>query len=235
MTKSVAAFRMTAESLWQKGFRVYFWTFTFNALRHDWVTMQAFTKFLHHLDKVMGGDYGGVRVAELHKEHGVHFHALVNRRLNINIVRRVARCYGIGRIHVKVADQNRGACAGYLAKYLSKQVKGPISEKGNSCRRWASFGKVVRTRVRDIVNDSPMWRFRREHALTWLGYRFEFLLSRCWMFGEQAFKSAWYAGRSGREGDLLEIATGWLDVEGPCQLVRGREFRQQLAYGYQPF
>ncbi len=186
MTKTVAAFQMTADQLWQPGFRVYFWTFTFTGVNADWENSRRFTKFLHHLQAVLDGDWGGVRVAELHKEHGVHFHALINRRLAVDIVRRVARCYGIGRIFVEVADNNNGT-ARYLSKYLSKQKKGPLCESGRSMRRWAKFGQVRHVRIRDLVNFSPMWVFRREHKMTFLGYVNEHLLQQAWDRGEDTF------------------------------------------------
>src|SRR5262245_50167229 len=126
MFKSRIAFQMTAERLFEPGFRVYFWTFTFYELQADYVAMKRFRAFLNHLQKVFKDcKWGGVRVAELHKDHGVHFHALINRRLPVEIVRNVAKCYGMGRIHVKVAD--KGA-AKYLTKYLWKQRQAPISE-----------------------------------------------------------------------------------------------------------
>src|ERR1039458_3082986 len=92
MTKTRAAFELTAERLFDGGNDVYFWTFTFSVIHSDWDGSALFREFLNHLRMVLGGDWGGVRVVELHKEHGVHYHALVNRRLAVDIVRRVGSC-----------------------------------------------------------------------------------------------------------------------------------------------
>ena len=169
-----------------------------------------FSAFLKHLRNVLEGDWGGVRVAELHKEHGVHYHALINRRLSVDVVRRVARCHGIGRIFVEVADNNGAA---YLSKYLSKQRAGPLCRSGRRARRWASFGPIRKTRVCDVVNDSPMWVYRRANNLPFLGYRWEGFLNSAWIMGEEVFRAVWFAAKTGREGDVLGLVHGFLKVE----------------------
>jgi hypothetical protein len=210
---------MSADKLWQPGFRVYFWTFTFAAVHSDWEAMRMFSAFLNHLRKTIGGDWSGVRVAELHPGgHGVHFHALLDRRLDVHIVRRVGRCYGIGRIHVEVAHGEESVK--YLAKYLSKQREGPLCESGRNARRWASFGPIQGTRVSDLVNESPQWVFRREHGFTFLGFRVEPLLNRCWDYGESTFKSAWYAARRGEVETVCQVANGMLESNGVGLLVQ---------------
>jgi hypothetical protein len=228
MTKSEAAFSMTAERLWEPGFRVYFWTFTFCVLHSDAEGSRLFSVFLRRLREAIGGDWGGVKVAELHRERGVHFHALVNRRLAVDVVRRVGRCHGIGRVHVCVA--NKGAC-GYLSKYLSKRRDGPVHESGRRMRRWSAFGSVVRTRVCDLVNESPMWVFRRAHGLRFTNYRFEALLSRCWEYGEACLRSGWFAWRNGRISDLVSLANGRLVPDGNGGLVE----RFQAVWLCSPF
>ena len=55
----------------------------------------------------------GLRVFELHKEHGLHVHLLTNQFIDVNEARELAERAGWGRIHVKrVASEQ----AGYLAK-----------------------------------------------------------------------------------------------------------------------
>ena len=206
LTKSKAAFQLSAESLWQKGFRVYFWTFTFSVVHSDWECTERFRAFLNHLRVVLDGDWGGVRVAELHKTHGVHYHALINRRLAVDIVRRVGRCHGIGRIFVCVAD---GKSCAYLSKYLSKGVAGPVGPKGRSARRWSSFGKVPhRCRVSDLVNDSPMWVYRRAHSMPFVRYGIERRLDLCWLRGERCFARAWHAANDGDDGLVWNLSCG---------------------------
>ena len=216
MTKTSAAFRFTAGNLWQNGFRVYFWTFTFVDALPAWEASRRFTAFVNHLQKVLGGDWGGVRVVELHKEHGCHYHALINRRLSVDIVRRVSRCYGFGRIHVCVADEG---AAGYLAKYLTKQVEGPKTLSGRNARRWASFGLIRRTRVSDVQNESPEWVFRREHKLPFISYVWEGYLRQCWDRGEDVFKAAWFAATRGELGSVMGLVHGKLLPDGMGGLV----------------
>jgi len=204
--KSRVAFECTARKLFESGEQIYFWTFTFAELHDDWEASRLFSKFLDHLRKVMGGDWGGVRVVELHKTHGVHYHALLNRRLAVDVVRRVGRCHGIGRIHVKRADSGS---VGYLSKYLRKQRAGPLCESGRNARRWAAFGDIDRTRCCDIVYESPMWNYRREQGFKWLGWNVEHLLDRAWDYGVETFRCVYNRCGCGR-------------VEEACLLVEGR-------------
>jgi hypothetical protein len=215
MTKTAAAFSFTADKLSTPGMRTYFWTFTFQVVQNDWDAMRMFSDFVRHLRMVLPGDWGGVRVAELHKEHGLHFHALINRRLAVQIVRRVARCHGIGRIHVCAAAES---AVKYLAKYLWKQVKTGMTKSGRSIRRWASFGQIRKTRVCDVVNESPMWVYRRERGLAFLSYRYEFLLRRLWDYGEDYLRRGWELARDGNIGDLMRLVNGSLVMHGSCEM-----------------
>lgn len=204
MTKTKAAFQLTAQGLFERFPRVYMWTVTFACVQSDWEGSKRFSAFLKHLREVVGKGWGGVRVCELHKDHGVHFHMLVTERLAVDLVRRVGRCHGIGRIHVCRARPESGA---YLAKYLSKQKEGPRHESGRKMRRWAAFGEVPRVRVSDLVNDRPMWVFRREKNLPFLNYKAEKILERCWDYGTTAFTTAWSClkGRT-MEGEAAAMA-----------------------------
>ena len=195
------------------------WTFTFRALNADWDCSKYFSNFLRELQKRnwCPDGLGGVKVAELHKEHGVHFHALVNRRLPIDYVRKLWRRYGGGRLHVCVADIG---AAKYLSKYLSKGKEKPFAESGGRGRSWASFGEVRKTRVCDLVNESPEWTFRREANLPWLGFKHEFHLRECWMRGGQdQLRSGWFAAKSGRIQDLVGLACGRAEARGGGVIV----------------
>lgn len=260
MTKTAAAFLMTAERLFQPDTKIYFWTFTFNTVHSDQEGSRLFSDFLNHLRKVLGGDWGGVKVAEIHpKGHGIHFHALINRRLAVDIVRRVAKCHGLGRIHVERAwaDKNHPAktktfyywngsawvnsetrtitaktSSEYLAKYLAKQRKGPVSKSGRSVRRWSTFGPIRKTRVKDLANDSPQWVFRREHNLPFTNYRFEMFLNVCWIRGEDVFKSAWYAAQRGDLATVILAKEGKILPDG--QFGWKYRFNQRLANAVRP-
>lgn len=232
LTKSKAAFLLTAERLFTKKDKVYFWTFTFYTIKSDWEGSHLFSKFLHHLRNTLGGDWGGVRVVELHREHGVHYHALINRRLAVDIVRRIAKCYAIGRIFVEKADLDSTT---YLSKYLTKQRQGPKTKSGRNARRWAAFGPIDKTRISDLINDSPMWQFRREAHLPFTSYRYEHLLSRAWDFGPQHFKAAWWAAKQDREGDLIALANGTVRVDSTGILAERAPKTSSLSQIYGPY
>lgn len=215
---------MTAERLIETSERTYFWTATFYTLHADWECLTLWRKFLNHLRKVIGPGWGGVRVAELHKERGVHFHFLINLRVGIDLVRRIAQCYGIGRIDVRrvrptgfMKDGSLAVnVAKYMAKYLSKQREAPLTQSGRRARRWAAFGDIDATRISDLVNESPMWVYRRANALPFLGYAQEAILQRCWLFSEHTLKAAWFsmANTGHVTADAAAMAQGCLEVRG---------------------
>jgi len=182
---------MSAERLFDEHPRIYFWTVTFACVHDDWRCAALWRRFLNHVREVVGRTgWGGLRVTELHKEHGVHYHFLCTERLAVDLVRRIGRCHGIGRISVRRAD--RGA-VDYLAKYLSKQRDGALTEKGRNCRRWGCFGSFKGVRVRDIRIDTAQWRYRRAQGLHYLGWVAERMLSRIWegLENEREFGLAW--------------------------------------------
>jgi hypothetical protein len=230
MTKSKAAFMLTCDRMFKSHSKVYFWTITFYELHDDWECSRRFSKFIDLLRKRIGNGWGGVRVSELHKERGVHYHMLITRRIPADVVRAVGRYYGIGRVHACVADTDASA---YLGKYLSKQREGAKTESGRSARKWAKFGQVEHVRVSDLVNDSPMWLYRREKKLPFLGYWQEKILTRCWDHGEKSFHAAYVALTSvqdcGRDGDAFKIAEGKLEARGIVTLV------ERQPKGLRPF
>lgn len=243
---------MSARALCEKFPKLYFWTVTFACAQSDWEGSRKFSLFLKHLQDVVGRTgWGGLRVVELHREHGVHYHMLVTERLAADLVRRVGRCYGIGRVQVDRVHDFDDAID-YLAKYLSKQRRGPRTEqrqeivarmegpfvewdvkfvKARSLRRWAAFGDIPRTRIKDLVNESPMWVYRREKNLPFLTYRAEKILQRCWDHGEQAFRSAWFALRRDETQTATEIAIGKLEVRSATEMVT--PFRHSFAQPYE--
>lgn len=76
----------------------------------------------------------GVRVFELHKfddlgrGHGMHAHAVLTRYVAIQLVRRLARRAGFGRVHIEVIPTH--AAVRYLSKYVSKQLSPTKDREG---------------------------------------------------------------------------------------------------------
>jgi len=161
LTKRKAAFLHTCAKLFRgedgKRRRVYMWTFTTREVVEDKVVMKCW----HHMALLLSRRYKssggcpGVRVVEDHPGrvgdpggHGLHFHVLIARRVDVVEVRKLAVRAGFGRIHVRKCDE-RGA--GYLAKYLSKRDDGLRGR-----RRWGMVGGFKGTRVRDIRVESEL-------------------------------------------------------------------------------
>ena len=118
-TRSEAAFRFSADRLFDLYSPVYFWTFTMTQVQCDWCYSEIWGRFVRDLSDLYGGTLHGLKVTELHKEHGLHFHALVNKRIWQGEVRRIGKRYGVGWVSVKRADYGS---VDYLAKYLFKGV-----------------------------------------------------------------------------------------------------------------
>lgn len=157
MTKTEFAFTCTAGSLFDESDDVYFWTFTLVKGMPDWFYGNTWNHFLRAIEDHIDGNVSGVRVIEPHKQHGLHFHALVNRRLSVRFIRRIGKRFGFGRIHVKKADSG---AVGYLSKYLTKQFA-KEHKLHAGIRRWSAFGATRKSRVRDIEVDSPVTRRAR--------------------------------------------------------------------------
>jgi hypothetical protein len=155
--KSRTAFKFNVERLFESSqLGVYFWTSTFRkviTVKEASKRWSAFAK-----DIVRELELYGLRVYELHDEHGLHIHWVVDRFVPVQVVRSIAQRHGFGRIHVKRCGK---WIADYLAKYLSKEVRAACL-KGK--RLWAAFGDVRWCRVKDIVVSSWLgaeyWRLR---------------------------------------------------------------------------
>lgn len=142
--KSQLAFKFNVERMFEESTSgVYFWTSTFEKVLTVKEASQRWSAFSKEIVRELG--VFGVRVYELHDEHGLHIHWLVNRFLPVEVVRRIAERHGFGRIHVERCGK---WVADYLAKYLSKQVRATCL-KGK--RLWACFGDFHWGRVKDIA------------------------------------------------------------------------------------
>ena len=155
--KSHTAFKFNVERLFESSESgVYFWTSTFRKV----ITVKEASKLWSAFAKDIVRELGlsGLRVYELHDEHGLHIHWLVDRFVPVQIVRRIAERHGFGRIHAKRCGKWVGD---YLAKYLSKEVRAACL-KGK--RLWAGFGEATWCRVKDINVRSWLgeeyWRLR---------------------------------------------------------------------------
>jgi hypothetical protein len=153
--KSRTAFEQTVRKMERSGRKLYFWTFTFRDVHSLRFAMRLWNEFLTILKRKIA--FRGVRVLELHDEHGAHLHVVTNKRYKIRTILGLGDRYGFGRTHVERVTDVAGGIA-YLCKYLSK--KRPPCLK--SVRLWAAFGDVERTRVCDIICDSPFIRVLRK-------------------------------------------------------------------------
>jgi hypothetical protein len=146
MSKTEYAFRATCKDLYQTFEDIYFWTFTMVEVMPDWWYGLTWNKFIVQLQKLYGGEIAGVKVVELHKDHGIHWHCLLNQRIWAGQVRRLGRGYGIGRVHVKRAKEED---IDYCAKYVSKQFEDPEKKIMSQLRRWGTIG-FNPVQVRDV-------------------------------------------------------------------------------------
>jgi len=134
--------------------KLYFWTFTFREVHSLKKAMQLWNEFLTLLKRKL--QFRGVRVLELHEEHGCHFHVIVNRRFRIQTILSLGKRYGFGRIDVRRVKDAEQAVS-YLCKYLSK----PRVRCLKRARLWSAFGNIERTRVKDVILDTPKVRLLR--------------------------------------------------------------------------
>jgi len=151
LNRSQAAWLLSCERLFGTGKPVYFWTFTFVDVLDEWEYGKRFKLFFQALESVHGGrgcsGIRGLRVIEPHVNHGLHYHALLTKRLSVHIVRRVGARFGIGRVFVKRC--NKGAAL-YLSKYLGKR-----KEFATRIRTWGAVGGFLACKVANVEKTSP--------------------------------------------------------------------------------
>lgn len=172
VTKSKAAFLMSAQRMFEYyPNSVFFWTFTWKHVMPDWRYYYSYDKFMHNLCHFLGNTLYGLRVWEIHPgfySHGLHCHALLNRRISIHIVNRFAKKYGLGRCNVKKADIDT---AFYLSKYMTKD-----SGLSEGMRQWGTIGGFKSVKVNDIEIDSQLTRnikwIQKNIMVRQLGYAF---------------------------------------------------------------
>src|SRR6184192_1541319 len=152
MIKSKAAFLFASETLGKE--RLYLWTFTFKELLAVKETRKRWNYLLTLLVRTWP-ELQGLRVFELHQEHGLHVHLVTNQFIDVNRARELAMKAGWGRIHVARMPSEH---AGYLAKYLSKERPECLKR----WRLWAGFGAGWEwTKVKDVMRDTLFSRVYR--------------------------------------------------------------------------
>ena len=145
MNKSKAAFLFSCKTLGNQ--QLYLWTFTFADLLGVKDTRKRWNHLLTLLLRTWP-DLQGLRVFELHKEHGLHVHLVTNQFVDVNRARELAGQAGWGRIHVARMPSEH---AGYLAKYLSKERPECLKR----WRLWAGFGSAWEwTKVKDVIRET---------------------------------------------------------------------------------
>jgi len=167
LTKSAFAFYCTSKRLWDIYKEVYFWTFTFKNVPADDETAMEDWHSLHMRLRAAFPYIKGARVSELHKSHGIHFHALLNMRIPIRRVMRICegsrfmtgrnRYLDFGRMSCDPCD-DEGVIL-YLAEYLTKQYR--QDNDFFARRRWGTIGGFEAVHVRDIEYDTPTHRNKK--------------------------------------------------------------------------
>jgi hypothetical protein len=152
--KSRFAFEFTVRKMLRRTGRLYFWTFTFREVHSLKTGMKLWNEFLTLLKRKLR--FRGVRVLELHEDHGCHFHVITDQRFSIEKILEFSDRYGFGRLNVKRVTDSAKAIR-YLCKYLSKRRPGCLKRS----RLWSAFGKIERTRVKDVLTDTPMTQLLR--------------------------------------------------------------------------
>lgn len=153
-SKTQAAFILSGLKLFDAFPRIYFWTFTFVDVSPDWWYPAAWNAFSKDLQNWFGFQVVGLRVLEIHPaeySHGLHYHALLNKRVSVHVVRHIGKKYGFGRIEVEQAD--RGSVY-YLSKYLAKNT----GRLAPGMRRWGTIGGFRQVKKSSIIIDSAFHR-----------------------------------------------------------------------------
>ena len=163
LNRTAAAFTFSCEKLREENKRLYFWTWTFKQTpAWDWLAMDSWN-FLNRRLKKNFPWLQGVRVCELHKSHGIHFHAIINGRIPWRRMREIfygsGKCYGnnhyldFGKIDVAECDDG---VIDYLASYLRKQYT--CEHELQNHRRWGTMGGFKGYSCKGVVYENSFTR-----------------------------------------------------------------------------
>ena len=109
-----------------------------------------FDKFLKSYKRLSGENLEYVAVTEKQKRGAIHFHIALNKFININIIR---KCWPHGIIQIERKAEyiqggknkrNIGRIAGYMSKYLSKD----IAEQDLNSKRYSSSRGIPKPEVK---------------------------------------------------------------------------------------
>jgi len=155
ISRTKAAFLFSCDRFFAKHKKVYFWTVTFKSVPiNDEAAMEEWQLLRRRLHWIFP-KVEGLRVCELHRSHGIHFHFLINIRIPVRRMKRIAHgsgrlvgrnCYlDFGRMWAVTCDKGT---ANYLSKYLTKSYR-QNNEFGGR-RRWGTIGGFKQTKCKDI-------------------------------------------------------------------------------------
>jgi len=147
MRKTEMAWHFSFQTLFASG-PCWFWTFTPWCVMSDAQFAAAWNRFSEKLRYVYRWEpLTMLRAFEPFQSGFLHCHAIIDRRIPVDLVRRLARNTGIGRVHVRRCVSTD---ADYLAHYLGKASwRLPDGRKA-----WAALGLERHTRVCDVETDS---------------------------------------------------------------------------------
>src|SRR5438874_6831345 len=97
--KSSSAFEFTVRKMLRQNPTLYFWTFTFREVQSLKKAMSLWNQFLTLLKRK--GIFRGVRVLELHAEHGCLSLVIIIARYPIGELQTFKDGYGLGRVAVR--------------------------------------------------------------------------------------------------------------------------------------
>jgi len=186
-TKSQAAFVMSAEKLFAENPKqIYFWTFTFKQVHPDFRYPLLWKQFTRKLQHMYGDCLHGLRVLQVHPGgHGLHYHALLTKRVAVQIVRRLGKRYGIGRVQVEHCGP--GAIH-YLAQYLRPTEDFELSK---GMRRWGSMGGFKQVVTANIEIESELTRniriIQHDTKVKQIGFPlFQYISAQTMLYGRVA-------------------------------------------------
>jgi len=154
------AFRCSFESLVQfareNGQELTWWRFSLRENIPHWCSYAAFNGLFrdlrHHYEE--DDPLYGIRVCEAQDGKRIHWHAVLNKRIPIELVDRLGERHGMGFSFAKKVTNPQGTID-YMTKYLTKQ-KIPFQSR---IRRWGMIGGFDGSRVKDCKYDSQWHRF----------------------------------------------------------------------------
>lgn len=121
------------------------WTFTFVDAQTVETGSKLWSKALK--DLVRYENFQGVRVYEMHENHGLHIHAVVNRYYPTKLVRARTERFGFGWPDV---ERIKSSGFEYVSKYLDKDRTSAFKRR----RVWSCFGGYKGVKVKNIETRS---------------------------------------------------------------------------------